>query len=359
MLWADDASPNLGIRALAAGSAALVRAAWPDAQVVHQNYGARSAPVRVGSLRDAARERVTGRGGLVPWLGSFDLIIDTRSGDSFSDIYGTNRLAVMTALADAVRRSGVPMVLGPQTIGPFRSRPGTWLARGSLRWADLVMARDHASAAEAARLGRPDVVRATDVVFALPRSEPTAHRDVLFNVSGLLWQEGPHVDAGEYRRTVLRCIRALVAAGRTVTLVPHVLDSPSRDNDVVILDDVVASLDAGAVEVVIPADLTDLRRIVAGGTITIGSRMHMCLNSLSSGTPAVPLAYSRKFAPLLADLGWQHSVDLTTDPDPARTLLGCLGAAEDNSGCDELLARAHGALAEVPGMLVDVTGARL
>ena len=49
----------------------------------------------------------------------------------------------------------------------------------------------------------------------------------------------------------------------------------------------------------------------------IGSRMHACLNALSVGTPAIPLAYSRKFAPLLGDLGWAHVVDLRTQASDA------------------------------------------
>jgi polysaccharide pyruvyl transferase WcaK-like protein len=43
--------------------------------------------------------------------------------------------------------------------------------------------------------------------------------------------------------------------------------------------------------------------------------MHACLNALSVGTPAIPLAYSRKFEPLLDDLGWRATVDLRTSTD--------------------------------------------
>jgi colanic acid/amylovoran biosynthesis protein len=34
------------------------------------------------------------------------------------------------------------------------------------------------------------------------------------------------------------------------------------------------------------------------------------LNSLSQGVPAIGWSYSRKFAPLLSDLGWNHLFDL-------------------------------------------------
>lgn len=327
VLWADEQSPNLGVRALGAGTSHLLRRVWPDVEVTYHNYGARSTPVPVGMLRYAARERVTGRGGLVPWLASFDLVIDTRSGDSFADIYGLRRLAVMTALADAVRRAGVPLVMGPQTIGPFGSRLGRYLGRRSMSMAGMVMARDSVSAGVARSLGRADVVPTTDVVFALPEPPGRPRRDVVLNVSGLLWQPGPHVPHELYRGVVVGAVRSLVADGRRVTLVPHVLDSPSADNDVRVLPDVVRAV-GGVVDVAIPTSLDDVRGIVGAADLVIGSRMHVCLNALSVGTPAIALAYSRKFQPLLADLGWPHTIDLSSDPDPAGALRQTLGEVE-------------------------------
>ena len=52
--------------------------------------------------------------------------------------------------------------------------------------------------------------------------------------------------------------------------------------------------------------------------------MHACLNALSVGTPAIPLAYSRKFEPLLSDLGWSHTVDLRTTADPVDEVMRLL-----------------------------------
>ena len=36
--------------------------------------------------------------------------------------------------------------------------------------------------------------------------------------------------------------------------------------------------------------------------------MHACLNALSTGVPAIAMAYSRKFAPLFDVIGWPYSV---------------------------------------------------
>lgn len=320
VLWADDESSNLGVRALAEGSAALVRSVWPDAQVDFQHYGRGSAPMGIGRPRSLAREWVTRRHGLVTWLRSFDLIVDTRSGDSFADIYGVERLFSMSVITELAARAGVPVVLGPQTIGPFRTVRGRLVARRALRTAALVLSRDANSTKQAADLGRPVDLQTTDVVFAIPAPERQVVRDVVFNVSGLLWSPNPHVDSESYRRTVHDLYQELTSQGRKVSLLAHVLDSSVADNDVPAIREFVElnGLDA---EVLIPSSLTHVRELVASANVVVGSRMHACLNALSVGTAAIPLAYSRKFAPLLAGLGWNHTIDLRTHPDPVDAVL--------------------------------------
>lgn len=317
VVWAGNQSPNLGVQVLAAGTAALAEIAFPGAETVTQNYGRGDAPANIGVPKALLRDFVMNSRGLGDWVRGFDLVIDTRAGDSFADIYGLKRLRAMWAFGEFVRRCGVPLVLGPQTIGPFDSRMGKFLGSWSLRTADLVLARDHVSAEVAEQLGRPVDVLTTDVVFALPVPEPTPTSDVVVNVSGLLWQTDSHGAAQEYRDAVRKLLLGLLAQDREVTLLAHVLASNNLDNDVPVVR---ALAEEFGVKYVIPAGLDEVRQVLRGATLTFGSRMHACLNSLSVGTPAIPLAYSRKFAPLLGDLGWQHVVELR-GPDPAGAAL--------------------------------------
>ena len=260
LLWASDTSPNLGVRVLAAGHRALITSIWPQAEVVEHNFGAQATPVPMGSTRAEVKELLTGRGGVVDWLrDDFDLVVDTRSGDSFSDLYGLPRLTVMTLLAEAVRRSGTPLVYGPQTYGPYLSRRARLMAKWSLRHADLVLARDSTSAEVVAGLGRPADLVTTDVVFALPQpSSPRRDGDVLFNVSGLLWRGAADVDPGEYRRIVVEAIRGLGESGRRVTLLAHVLAGKSGDSDVEVIDEVVRAV-GSPLPVFVPDSLQDAR----------------------------------------------------------------------------------------------------
>jgi colanic acid/amylovoran biosynthesis protein len=134
-----------------------------------------------------------------------------------------------------------------------------------------------------------------------------------------------------------------VADGRSVTLLAHVLESSNPDNDVPAMREFAATAAPDA-ELVIPVQLEDVRRTVASARVVIGSRMHACLNALSVGTPAVPLAYSRKFEPLLADLGWAHTVDLRTAADPAADVLRELAVPDLADEVRGVVERAHAGL---------------
>lgn len=326
VLWAQTTQPNMGVRVLAEGTAAWARWAFgPETDVRFQGTGGptepgNDGPVNVGHVRSLARMRLRDPEPLREWLTGFDLIIDTRAGDSFTDIYGVKRLAKMSPITLLATRLGVPVILGPQTIGPFGSTGARALARLSLSTARAVFARDPLSAQVGARLGRPDTILATDVVFALEQKETAKTRDVLLNVSGLLWSENTHVDATAYQSVVRGAIESLRAGGRKVSLLAHVVgkDDAPGDNDRYALNQLQADFDAG--DLIVPPDLDSVREAVASANLVIGSRMHACLNALSVGTPSVAMAYSRKFDPLLRHLGWDHTVDLRSTAALRETL---------------------------------------
>lgn len=338
VLWAEESSPNLGVAVLARGSRDLLRRVHPETEFVFANYGARPPELPWGRPRSLLRERVQGRFGMQEYLKGFDLVWDTRSGDSFADIYGLDRHLTMSLVHEFAVQAGTRVVMAPQTIGPFSTRRGRALGRRTLHRSAYVFARDPRSARAAEELGRPADLVTADLVFAIDPPAPGPERDVLLNVSGLLWHANPHVDHLTYQQVVRKAIEQLRVDGRDVALLAHVLDSPNPDNDVPVVRDLAAET-GGDLEVVVPTGLDDVRATIAGAKVLIGSRMHACLNALSVGVPAVPLAYSRKFAPLLQSVGWEVGFDLRTD-DPQR-LPHDVAAAVDSA--DPIAARAAAA----------------
>lgn len=327
VLWASESSANLGVRALARGSRDLLLRTWPDAQIEYVDFGHRPEQLRFGRKRSMLRERVLAEHGMMSWFRDLDLIWDTRSGDSFADIYGMDRHWKMSLLMEFAQQAKTPTVFAPQTIGPFGTRTGRVLARRNLRRSRLVYARDDLSAQAAISLGRGADHLTSDLVFGIEQPDSSIASDVLLNVSGLLWRPNRHVDYARYQSGMTSLIDTLLAQGRAVSLLPHVLDSADPDNDVPVARALHEKYE-GRVALSIPSDLDDVRRMTAGANVVIGARMHACLNALSTGTPAIALAYSRKFKPLLDGLGWPHMVPLTEDIDIPGQILESLNAPD-------------------------------
>lgn len=354
VLWADEYSTNLGVRALAEGTAALVHQADDTAKVELQSYGKGAAPRTIDS-RALLKLGLGFDRALSEWLSGYDLVIDTGAGDSYADIYGLRRFVEMTCMRRAVVRAGVPLILGPQTFGPFNRRSSKVLARWGVREATTVVARDRVSHDYAEHELGAIPLLASDVVFALPAVDVVKSRDVVLNVSGLLWAPNAHVDHMAYQQNVVRLIEGLHNRGRTVSVLAHVLESSNHDSDIEAAEQVIASVEA-PLELVVPTGLTDARHTIASATVLIGSRMHACLNALSLGVPAIPWAYSRKFAPLLSGVGWEHIIDLRTDDEVVGRTLAILddmkslsASAGDVRGLAGLLNR--GVVAGIAGAL--------
>lgn len=320
VLWAKHSATNLGIRVLASGATRLCEMAFDDVEVDFHDHDTLGTPLgKQAILRDVGRPD----GDVKRMFRNYDVVIDTTSGDSFTDIYSQRRLTVMAYAHRAAIKAGVPLVLAPQTIGPFNTRYGRILARASIHGATRVYARDSESVRYSAALGRRPDALSSDLVFALPSLPEAKQRSgVYLNVSGLLWRANTHVDHSLYRTAVIRASRAIAAMGHQVTLFPHVLRSAvSREDDVTAVEEA-AELLNGEVTVFMPESLEDVRCRLNGAAGVVGARMHACLNALSVGTPALAWAYSRKFAPLLGDLEWNASVDLRTGNDVVKQTIG-------------------------------------
>ncbi|WP_196248679.1 polysaccharide pyruvyl transferase family protein [Rhodococcoides fascians] len=320
ILWADPRAENLGLQALAGGARSAVQQIWGGCDVVFHTHNTQNTPLtRAAMIRDLCRRP----GGMTAFFRDFDLILDTGGGDSFTDIYGLRRLLLMKYVRIAAGKACRPVVMTPQTIGPFKTWVGKRVATSMLRKSTLVCTRDPESSRNSRILGRDADVESTDMAFALSKPDRGDLYDVVLNVSGLLWNENPHVDYRSYRTNVLKLIDELMLAGRRVSLLAHVLDSPLADNDVPAVKSAAAASKSD-VEILVPADLADVRSILANSAVLIGSRMHSAINALAVGTVAIPWSYSRKFAPLMESIGWHTTIDLSMCDDPVGETLRML-----------------------------------
>lgn len=255
-----------------------------------------------------------------------DAILDLSAGDSFTDLYGPVRLTSVSEPKQAALRAGRPLVLLPQTYGPFTTTEGRRTAERLIRASALAYARDEHSLAILRDLAGPDadasrIRSGVDVAFALePRPPDSATADALaglegpragVNVSGLLRDTAGHERfglSGDYIQTMTMLVRALLAEAGSVVMVPHVhLPGASGESDLAgirLVVDALTAAESARVHVV-PAqlDAAELKWCISQLDWFVGSRMHATIGALSTLTPAAAYAYSDKTLGVFATCG--------------------------------------------------------
>jgi colanic acid/amylovoran biosynthesis protein len=223
-----------------------------------------------------------------------------------------------------VRQVGTPLILSPQTIGPFDSWLSRNLARQVMRRCERVFARDNLSRAYLSELKLDAVsAEAIDVAFALPFDRvdhgATDKVRVGVNVSGLLFnggytgnnQFGLTLDYAETIRKVLAAFHAMPNV--ELHLVSHVIEPHMPVEDDVAASAILAKEFPGAIMSPVFTRPGEAKSYIAGLDFFTGARMHACIAAFSSGVPVVPMAYSRKFNGLFGTLGYDRIADCKAD----------------------------------------------
>lgn len=320
LLWHSDNNGNLGVGALTGGSLALCARAAERAGVRAEYHlftpGDRAPTYYPG--RFAARHEINGRftvnpAGFLAAARGVDVMLDIGAGDSFTDIYPNRRFAYLIATKMLTLAAGTPLVLAPQTIGPFSRQPHTGLAAWLLNRAEAVFPRDPLSMDAVRQIApRARATQTVDVAFALPfdQAQRTARPRFGLGISGLLYSGG-HTGKSEfglsidYRGFVHGLVEALQARGDCeIVLVKHVrsLTRPHEDDGTA-----AKALTARYPGLAEGPDFTgpeDAKSFISGLDFLTAARMHATIAALSSGVPVVPMSYSRKFEGLFGGLGY-------------------------------------------------------
>ncbi|MEM7546730.1 MAG: polysaccharide pyruvyl transferase family protein [Pseudomonadota bacterium] len=382
LVWHSMNSGNLGVGALSLTNIAIVeklaREAGLTPQFVVIGWTDKREPyltredVEVVQLR--LKDFVKPVGGLFSTLRSCDLVLDIGAGDSFADIYGRQRIITQLASKFLTILAGRPLILCPQTIGPFTDRAWRRLALWTIRRAAGVATRDDASTAFLREMGYDgDVIEATDVALRLPYTRPETRSDgpvkVGINISGLLYSGGYTRDnmfglVSDYPTLMARIVEYFTSQdGVEIHLVSHVLPDEITTEDAgdyfAAEDDHLAALKVKEQfpDVVISpvfADPMQAKSYIAGLDFFMGARMHACIAAFSSGVPVVPMAYSRKFAGLFGTLGYDKTVDCVSDT--ADTIFEAVVDGFQNRDAlkvemDKAFARGEGRLGEYDAAL--------
>ena len=341
-------NPNLGLHALMHAATAQLHARLPGLEpwIFDDGLGVRSGRLplddgvldivqcgarlsrRVHRPESYANMRITAALGrsenqAVAGLLGCSAVLDASGGDSFTDLYGPKRFRTVLAPKRLALQLGRPLVLLPQTYGPFASSLAKRRAARIVRQASMAWARDPESHEVLVDLAGPDYDperhrMGVDMAFLLEphRPGPTdADKTGWFegdgrplvgiNVSGLLYN---HTDGDRFGltfdyRAVMRELvtRLLEQTDANIVLVDHVLARHADDRieaDSAASADILDRLDdrrrARVVRVPPGLDACETKWIVARTDWFCGARMHATIAALSSGVPAAAVGYSMK-----------------------------------------------------------------
>lgn len=264
-------------------------------------------------------------------------VLDISGGDSFTDLYGSRRFELISRPKEIVMREKRPLILLPQTYGPFREKKNRARAAEIVRRCDSAWARDSRSFEVLADLLGPDFDAArhhcgVDVAFLLPSTRPGHIESPLqqwlegacgevvgLNVSGLIYNGGQSAArqygiAADYSTTVLRLVERLLAnSGVNILLVPHVKAPPTKvESDLRACRHLLERLGpiAGERVRVLTGDYNEMeiKWIIGRLQWFCGTRMHSTIAALSSGVPCASIAYSDKTVGVFATCGQQAHV---------------------------------------------------
>lgn len=329
LMWHSLGSGNLGVGALTESNISIIRG-------VAERIGLSVCFVIMGTsettLPDLAAELATAghklevsrirvfRRQFRDTLKRCDLVVDIGEGDSFADIYGLKRFLFYWLSKNIVCWLGKPLILAPQTIGPFDGALTRVLARQVMGRCKTVFSRDHLSSEYLSKLGvTGNIEEAIDVAFRLPYIRPERPESgtvrVGINVSGLLFNGG-YTGNNQFGLSIdyAQTIRAIISyfcqqPEVEVHLISHVIEPHMPIEDDVRAAEKLAKEFPGVVVAPIFTRPSEAKSYISGMDFFTGARMHACIAAFSSGVAVIPMAYSRKFNGLFGTLGFSNIAD--------------------------------------------------
>ena len=326
-------SDNLGVGALTLSNIAILRdvaqaqgrrahfliLGWRDPRPWYfESDDIENIPLRT---RDLARPG----GKFAAAIARADIVFDIGGGDSFTDIYGPKRFLTIWGTKMRTVAARKPLILSPQTIGPFETSWARPLARQIMNKAKFVVTRDTPSTAFVKEMGvRSEILEATDVAMRLPYDPPAPRAAdgpirVGLNVSGLLFSGGYTQDnqfglKSDYPALIREIITWFCAQPNVeLHLVGHVQSKNQPVEDDHRVGVALAKEFEGVQVSPFFTSPTEAKSYIAGMDFFMGARMHAAIAAFSSGVPVIPMAYSRKFIGVFGTLGYDHVADCKSD----------------------------------------------
>lgn len=244
----------------------------------------------------------------LPW-GKFVRNISTvaalNGGDGFSDIYGEKLFRSRLLFINVAMKVHAPLIIMPQTIGPFENPKIKDEAKAIMQYASEVYVRDKEYTSELDKMGIK--YQLTNDLSAFMKPEPwdieIKPDSIGINISGLAYSNKFLDLAGQfaaYPELITRLVKHFQQKGKTVYLIPHAYgyNNPETNNDdFVSTREFYENLDDKTNVIFVDKDLISprVKYVISQMSFFIGTRMHANFAAIFTKVPLFGLAYSFKF----------------------------------------------------------------
>ena len=364
-------TPNMGVSALFHSTLAGIHQRLPSTEftVFDNGLGCRTGEIELADGQHLQYERRGGRSGRKYYrpenletmlalsrlgraatslhgnlqvIAQANAVLDVSGGDSFTDLYGKRRFYSVLRPKQIALSLGRPLILLPQTYGPFKNPKYRAMAAEVVRSASMCWARDERSYDVLKDLvGKsfdPDRHRCgVDLAFSLSpkNAEESVPKDVSalidsdrsatplvgFNVSGLIYNDPTSATErygfrADYRGAVDSFLHWLLASTHAnVVLIPHVMSPPGHYESDEQACQTIKELLVGKYPKRIAISPTTLNQNEVKWLISqmdwfCGTRMHATIAALSSEIPTATVSYSDKALGVFETCGQgEHVID--------------------------------------------------
>lgn len=240
-----------------------------------------------------------------------DFIIDMSGGDSFADIYGIWRMLKESFYKSVAIKNNIPIILGPQTYGPYNKKISRKMAKYILEHAEAVFSRDVQSADLVSKISNVKPIISTDVAMNLPyiKNKGIKGENIGLNISALMWYSTYGIKIKiNYQKYIEDLIHYLKKeTNYNIYLISHVNADFETENDYKLCTALSKKYKVNLAPKF--SDPIEAKSFISGLDLLIGSRMHATIAAFSSGVPIISLAYSKKFEGLYKSLNYNYYID--------------------------------------------------
>ena len=233
------------------------------------------------------------------------LIAAINGGDGFSDIYNTKLFLSRLTESKIAMGAKLPLIILPQTLGPFAFPRNLQLAQKVLTYASAVYVRDNRFSKILDSMGvkYEQTKDLSAYMQPYPWNINVMSGAIGLNISGLAYSNGFKGLSGmfgNYKELISQIIRHFVERGKVIYLISHSYNYSNPEpynDDLEASKDMYQQLEDKSHVILVNKNLTSpqTKYLISQMSFFIGTRMHANFAAIYTGVPVFGLAYSYKF----------------------------------------------------------------